>query len=73
MELNLVPLMGRAMTKVVFTRQLCAQNNFKQPVCSWVSCVLILLVVWPEMSQHWSLQVAGWDGLDEKMVAFRRA
>ena len=24
------------------------------------SCVPTLLVVWPEMSQHWSLQVVGW-------------
>ena len=60
MELNLVPLVGRAVTKVVFTRQLCAQKDFKQPACSWVSCVLILLVVWPEVSQHQSLQAFGW-------------
>ena len=59
MELNLVPLVGRAVTKVVFTRQLCAQKDFKQPACSWVSCVLILLVVWPEVSQHWRLQAVG--------------
>ena len=73
MELNLVPLVGSAVTKVVFNRQLYAQKDFRQPACSWVSCVLILLVVWPEVSQHWSLQAIGWGGLDEKMLAFRRA
>ena len=45
-ELGLVPLAGRT----VFSKQLCADG--------W-GCVPTLLVVWPEASQHWSLQVLG--------------
>ena len=36
------------------------QEDFKQPVCWWVGCVPVLLVVWPEVTQHWSLQAVGW-------------
>ena len=32
-ELGLVPLVGRAMLGGVFIGQVCAQEDFKQPVC----------------------------------------
>ena len=32
-ELGLVPLVGREVTRIVFTGPLCAQEDFKQPVC----------------------------------------
>ena len=32
-ELALVTLVGRAMSRVVFTGQLCTQEDFKQPDC----------------------------------------
>ena len=33
------------------------QEDFKKPAC----CVPSLFIVWPEASQHWSLQAVGWD------------
>ena len=32
-ELGLVPLVGKAVSGGVFIRQLCAQEDIKQPVC----------------------------------------
>ena len=60
MELGLVPLVGRAMSKGVF-RGGCeirmTLGSLSADGWCWVST---LLVVWPEVSQHWSLQAVGW-------------
>lgn len=36
-------------------RHLGTQEVFMVSVCRWVELVPALLVVWPEMSQHWNL------------------
>ena len=57
------PLVGRAgscpsggqdCVKGYVYRQLWVQANFIQPICWWWDCVPTLLVVRPEVSQHWS-------------------
>ena len=49
-ELGLVPLVGRAM--LIDTLSLLSAFGW--------SCVPTLLVVWPEVTQHWSLQAVWW-------------
>ena len=61
MELCLVPLVDRAMSRGVFR----VTSGLRIPLGSlsddgW-GCVVTLLVFWPEVSQHWSLQAIGWD------------
>ena len=31
-----------------------------QTVCLWVGCVIAQFVIWPEVYNHWHLQVVGW-------------
>ena len=59
-ELGLVPLMGRAMSRGLF-RGGCAlwTSLGRLSADGWVY-VPTLFVVWPEASQHWSLQAVGW-------------
>ena len=58
-QLGLVPLGGRAMSRGVFSQQLCPQEDSKHwPADRW-GCVTALLAVWPEASQHWSPQAFG--------------
>ena len=54
-ELGLVPLVGRAVSRGVSISG-CELNMALGTLYAdgWV-CVLILLVVWPEVFQHWSL------------------
>ena len=37
-----------------------AQEDFRKPSADGWGCVPTLLVVWPDVSQHWSLQAVGW-------------
>ena len=74
MELGHVPLVGRAMFRSVFIGG-CELSKAlgTQSVDRWV-CVPILLVVWPEAFQHWSL-VGCWvrPSLDAKVAISGRA
>lgn len=58
--MGLVPLVGTVCVKGCVQRQLWAQKNFKSLTADGWGYVLALLVVWPAVSQYWSLQVAGW-------------
>ena len=61
-ELGLILLVGRTVLRKMLS-SLSADG--------W-GCLLALLVVWPEVSQHWSLQAFGWVGLGEEVAASRR-
>ena len=73
MELDLVPLVSRAMPKGM-PRRLCAQEDFKQPVCLWMG-----LCSCPVGCLAWGIPAlepaACWMGPDlgKKVVASRRA
>ena len=60
MELNLVPVVGRAMSRGVFSRQLVVRKTLSSLSADGWGCVPALLVVWPEVFQHWSQQAVGW-------------
>ena len=52
-ELGLVPLMRRAVSGGVFSRQLCGQENFKPPVCWWVGlCSHLVGLRWPSTGAY---------------------
>jgi len=60
-ELGLVPLVGRAISEGVFISGSCLfRTTLSRLSADGWGCVPTLLVVWPEKSQHWSLQVVGW-------------
>ena len=71
-ELGLVPLVGRALSRGVFNGQLWAQEDLRQPVCWWVE-----LCSHPDACLTWglpALEPTGWwlgPGLGEKMAASR--
>ena len=58
-ELGLVPL-GRAMSRGVFKGGCGFRMTLGRLSADGWGCVPVLLVVWPEMSQHWSLQAVRW-------------
>ena len=53
-------LNNQGVSNGVFSGQLWAQKDLGSLSDGWV-CVPTLLVVWLEVSQHWSLQAVGWD------------
>ena len=59
-ELDLVPLMGRVVSRSVF-RGGC-ELSMTLGSLSVDGCVFVptLLVVWPEVAQQWSLKAVGW-------------
>ena len=59
-ELGLVPLVGRAMSRGMFRGSLELRKTLGSLSADGWGCVHLLLVVWPEASQHWSLQAVGW-------------
>ena len=60
MELGLVPLVGRDMSRGVFTGGCEVSTSLGSLFADGWGCVPPLLVVLPEASQHWSLQTIGW-------------
>ena len=58
-ELGLVSLVGKAISGGVFSGQLYAQEDLCNLYVDRCSCIPVLLVGWPEASQHWSLQAVG--------------
>lgn len=57
---GLVPLVGRAMSRGVFGDGCGLKKTLGSLSADEQGCVPTPLVVWPEPSQHWSLQVVGW-------------
>ena len=56
MELGLVPLVGRAVSGGVFRGGCELSMTLGSLSADRWGCVPTLLIVWPEASQHWSLQ-----------------
>ena len=74
LELGLVPLAGRAVSRGLFSRLLWAQEDFKQPICCWVglcSCPVGCLARGIPALEPTGCWVG--PGLGEKMVTSRRA
>lgn len=59
MELGLVPLVDRVMSKGVF-RGAVASGKLGSLPAGWWGCVAALLVGCPKASWHWSLQTVVW-------------
>ena len=57
----LVPLVGRTMSRVVFRGGYVPRTTLGNLAADGWGCVSFLLVVWPEVPQHWSLKAVGWD------------
>ena len=55
-----LPLMARAMSRGVFRGSCGLRMTLGTLSADGWGCVPTLLVVWPEASQHWSLQAVGW-------------
>ena len=60
MELGLAPLVGRAISRGVSGEECMARTSLGSLFADGWGCVPTLLVVWPEPSQHWTLQTVGW-------------
>ena len=58
-ELGLVPLVGRAMSRGVFIGGCELSVALSTLSADGWGCFPILLVVWPEAFHHWSLQAVG--------------
>ena len=59
-ELCVVPLVDRATSRGVFRSGCELSTTLGSLSADGWGCVPPLLVVWPEASQHWSLQAVGW-------------
>ena len=59
-ELGLVPLVGRDVLRGVFWGVCEVSRTLGRLSADGWGCVPVLLVVWPEASQHWSLQAVEW-------------
>ena len=59
-ELGLVPLVGRAMSEDVFSAGCGLRKALSCLSADRWGCFPALLVVWPVVSQHWSLWTVGW-------------
>ena len=59
---SLVPLVGRAMSRGMFGGSCELHLNSGSLSSDRWGCVSNLLIVWPEVFQHWSLQVVWWTG-----------
>ena len=59
-ELGLVPLVGRAMSGVCLLSSGLLWKTLSSLSADGWGCVPTLLVVWPDSSQHWSLEAVGW-------------
>ena len=59
-ELGLVPLVDRAMSSGVFWGVCQLSMTLASLSADGWGCFPVLLVVWPEAFQHWSLQAFGW-------------
>ena len=81
MELGLVPLVGRAMLWDMFWSDCELSMTLGSLSADGWGSVPVLLVVWPEVFQHWSLQALGcgwvlvpkWGPLGELMPIFPEA
>ena len=60
LELGLIPLVGRVMSRRVFIGGSWLRMTLGSLSVDGWGCVPTLLVVWPEVSWHWSLQAIGW-------------
>ena len=60
MELGLVPLVGRALSRGVFNGSYGLRKTLGCLSADAWGCVPALLVVRTEVSQHWSLQAVKW-------------
>ena len=58
-ELDLVPLVGKALSKGEFCGICELSSTLGRLSADGWGCVPVLLVVWPEVFQHWCLQVVG--------------
>ena len=58
-ELDLLPLVGRAMSQSMFAGSCWFRTTLGSLSADEWGRVPILLVVWPEASQYWSLQPVG--------------
>ena len=58
-ELGLVPLVDRAMSRGVFRGSCGLRKTLGSLSADGWGCVLTVLVVWSEASRHWSLQAVG--------------
>ena len=59
-ELGLIPLVVRVMSSGVFRGGGTLRMTLSSLSDDGWGCALTLLVVWPEVSQHWRLQAVGW-------------
>ena len=59
-KLRLFPLVGRTMSRGVFRGSCGLRATLGNLFADEWGCVPTRLIVWPEMSQHWSLQADGW-------------
>ena len=55
MELSLVPLVGRAVSRCVFSSDCGLRETLVSLSDAGQDCVSVLFIIWPEVSQHWSL------------------
>ena len=60
MQLGLGPLLGRAMLRGMSGGGYGLRKSLGSLSADGWGCVPTLFVVWPEVSQHWSLQAVGW-------------
>ena len=58
-DLGLGPLVGRAMSRDVSIRGYGLRKSLDSMFADGCGCIPTLFVVWPEESQHWSLQAVG--------------
>ena len=68
MELGLGPLVGRTMLRDVSRGGCGLRKSLGSLSADGWGCIPILLVVWPEASQHWSLQTIGCGQVSELMT-----
>ena len=59
-ELGLLPLVGRAISRGVFRGGYGLRKALSSLSADGWGYVPALLVVWPEASQHWSQRADGW-------------
>ena len=58
-ELGLVPLVGRAMSRGAFRGDFVLRKTLGRLSADGWGCVPTLFIVWPEVFQHWN-QAVGW-------------
>ena len=67
-ELSLDPLVGMAISRGMYRDGYELKNSLGILSADRWGCVPALLVVWPEASQHWSLQAVGLGQVSEPRI-----